>query len=234
MTAAASYLEARQRGGEWLVRMEDLDRPRCTAAAAEEILQALAVYGFVWDGPVLYQSTRDEAYAAALARLSEWTYGCGCSRKEECRCREGLAEGRTVRAIKMRAPEALGDFVLRRADGLFAYQLAVVVDDAAQGVTHVVRGADLLDSTPWQMYLHDCLGFSRPEYLHVPLVVDARGDKLSKQTLAPALSLTEPEPQLRAALTFLRHAPPPGLTVREMWDWAIPYWDVRRLTDGTK
>lgn len=234
MAATASYLEARSRGGEWLVRMEDLDPPRCRAEAADEILRALHAYGFVWDGPVLYQSTRNAAYQAALEALSAWTYPCGCSRQEECRCRTGLTAGRPARAIKIRAPEDIGDFVIRRADGLYAYQLAVVVDDAAQGVTDVVRGADLLDSTPRQMLLHRCLGLPIPGYVHVPLVLDASGDKLSKQTMAPALPLDDPAPLLRRALTFLAHPPPPDCSLAELWAWAIPHWDLKRLTYGTR
>ncbi len=234
VAATASYLEARSRSGEWLVRMEDLDPPRCRVEAADEILRALHAYGFVWDGPVLYQSTRNAAYQATLEALSAWSYPCGCSRQDECRCRSGLTAGRPARAIKIRAPEDIGDFVIRRADGLYAYQLAVVVDDAAQGVTDVVRGADLLDSTPRQMFLHRCLGLPIPGYVHVPLVLDASGDKLSKQTMAPALPLDDPAPLLRRALTFLTHPPPPDFSLAELWAWAIPHWDLRRLTYGTR
>lgn len=229
VTATTSYLEARSRGGQWIVRMEDLDRPRCQAGAAAEILRALEVYGFAWDEPVLYQSTRDEAYAEAIRQLGDLVYPCACSRREVCRCAEGLPPGRAARALKIRG----GDFVLRRADGLYAYQLAVVVDDAFQGVTDVVRGADLLDSTPGQIYLHRALGFSVPRYVHVPLVRDTRGDKLSKQTLAPPLALADPAPVLRRAMEFLGQEPP-ELPLEDLWRWAVSAWDLRRLPHGTE
>jgi glutamyl-Q tRNA(Asp) synthetase len=229
VTATASYLEARSRGGQWIVRMEDLDRPRCQAGAAAEILRALEAYGFAWDEPVLYQSARDEAYAEAIRRLGDLVYPCACSRRDVCRCAEGLPPGRTARSLKVRG----GDFVLRRADGLYAYQLAVVVDDAFQGVTDVVRGADLLDSTPGQIYLFRALGLPVPRYVHIPLVRDAQGDKLSKQTLAPPLPLDDPAPVLRRAMQFLGQEAP-ALPVNELWNWAFSAWDLRRLPHGTE
>ncbi len=229
VTATASYLEARSRGGRWIVRMEDLDRPRCQPGAAAEILRALEAYGFIWDEPVLYQSTRDAAYAEAIRQLGDLVYPCACSRRDICRCAEGLPPGRAARSLKIRH----GDFVLRRADGLYAYQLAVVVDDAFQGISDVVRGADLLDSTPGQVFLHRALGLPVPRYVHIPLVRDAYGDKLSKQTLAPPLPLDNPAPVLRRALQFLGQEPP-ELPLNELWHWAFSVWDLSRLPHGTQ
>jgi len=228
VTATASYLEARSRGGQWIVRMEDLDQPRCQPGAAAEILRALAVYGFAWDEPVLYQSTRDAAYAEAIRQLGDLVYPCACSRRDVCRCAEGLPAGRSARSLKCRG----GDFVLRRADDLYAYQLAVVVDDAFQRVTDVVRGADLLDSTPGQIYLHRALGLPVPRYVHIPLVRDAHGDKLSKQTLAPPLPLENPAAELRRALQFLGQNPP-ELPLAQLWHWAFSAWDLSGLPHGT-
>ena len=175
----ASYIDARKNQGEWLVRMEDVDKPREQPGAADSILRDLDYFGFQWDGPVMFQSQRTEAYWAALEQLKAkgLVYPCGCSRKEiadsnignfegELRypgtCAGGLPPGKIARAWRVRVNEELantvGDFILLRADGIFAYQLAVVVDDAAQNITDVVRGADLLDSTPRQIYLQQSLG----------------------------------------------------------------------------
>jgi glutamyl-Q tRNA(Asp) synthetase len=213
IAAAASWLDARAAGGRWLVRIEDLDRPRCVPDAADAILRALDRLGLHWDGEVLYQSRRLEQYRAALERLAPHTYWCGCTRREIAdsslglaadgahiypgTCRAGTARKRALRLRTTMEPIAfvdrvqgrreqllerdIGDFVLYRADGLFAYQLAVVVDDAVQGITDVVRGADLLDSTPRQIYLQRLLGLPTPRYLHVPVALDAVGEKLSKQ-----------------------------------------------------
>ncbi len=233
IAAAASWLDARAAGGRWLVRIEDLDRPRCLPGAADAILRALERLGLQWDGVVLYQSQRLEHYRAALQKLAPHTYWCGCSRREIAdsslglavdgahiypgTCRGGAARKRALRVRTTKEPIAfvdrvqgrgeqvlerdIGDFVLYRADGLFAYQLAVVLDDAAQGVTDVVRGADLLDSTPRQIYLQRLLDLPTPRYLHVPVALDAAGAKLSKQTGAMPI---EADPgALRRALAFL-------------------------------
>src|SRR3954469_4836970 len=206
IAALASWLDARAAGGRWLVRMEDLDRPRVLPGADDAILDALSRLGLQWDGEVVYQSKRHDLYRRALERLGPHTYWCGCSRREIAdsslglatdgapiypgTCRDGLPRAR--RALRVRTSSALiafddrlqgqqaqvlerdiGDFVLYRADGLFAYQLAVVVDDAAQGISDVVRGADLLDSTARQICLQRLLGVPTPRYLHVPVAVDA-------------------------------------------------------------
>ncbi|HJW04237.1 MAG TPA: tRNA glutamyl-Q(34) synthetase GluQRS [Azospira sp.] len=266
VAAVGSFLEAHRHQGQWLVRMEDVDQPRTVPGAADAILRTLEAYGFSWEGSVLYQSQRLEAYADALARLkaSGDAYPCGCSRKEISdsgsghsidgaplypgTCRDGLPPGRQPRAWRLRVPERevafvdlvqgavcqnlareVGDFVLLRADGQYAYQLAVVVDDAAQGVTQVVRGADLLDSTARQIWLQECLGFPPVTYAHLPVATNARGEKLSKQTRAPALDDARPVPALWEALAFLGQRPPAELRqgdLAELWAWAKEHWDL--------
>jgi len=238
VAALASFLEARAAGGQWHVRLDDLDQPRTQPGAADEILRALERLGFEWDGPVLVQSTRLERYRAVLDELTGrgLAYPCSCTRKEledsalaidgariyPGTCRHGLAPGKAARALRLRTHSApigfadaiqgwveqrvekeVGDFVLRRADGIIAYQLAIVVDDMDQGVTHVVRGADLLDSTARQIHLQRLLGARTPRYAHVPVALNASGDKLSKQTGARALDLSDPKAELARARRFL-------------------------------
>ena len=237
VAALASWLDARAAGGRWLVRIEDLDAPRTQPGAADEILRTLDAVGLVWDGPVLYQSTRLALYREALTQIENHTYWCACSRREIAdsslglatdgaqiypgTCRGGVAPGKTPRALRLKAAGAVefidrvqgrqaqllerdvGDFVLKRADGQFVYQLAVVVDDAAQGVTDVVRGADLLDSTPRQIHLQRLLGYPTPRYLHVPAAVNKAGEKLSKQTGAQAVDPADKQHEIRRALAFL-------------------------------
>jgi glutamyl-Q tRNA(Asp) synthetase len=235
VAALASWLDARAARGRWLVRMEDLDTPRTQPGAAEDILRSLQSLGLHGDVPVLFQSQRSSVYREALKKIEGHTYWCGCTRREIAdsslglaadgaqiypgTCRNGLAPGKTPRALRVRVADAaisftdrvqgrmtqdlareVGDFVLHRADGQFAYQLAVVVDDAAQGITDVVRGADLLDSTARQIYLQRLLGLPTPRYLHVPVAVNAAGEKLSKQTGAVPI---DPEKDVRRALAFL-------------------------------
>ena len=267
VAALASFLDARAAGGRWLVRMEDLDRPRCDQAAADTILRQLEAYGLGWDGAVLYQSQRDEAYAAALEALRGQgaVFPCSCTRSQLAQAPRN-AEGETVypgtcrlhalprvevHAWRVRAQEVsvhfvdrihgalqqdlateVGDFVVRRADGLFAYQLAVVVDDAFQGVTHIVRGADLLWNTPRQIYLQRLLGLPTPVYAHVPLVTNAAGQKLSKQTLAPALPERGRRAVLAQALAALGHPPPAelvGAGAVELLAWAIAQWRIESV-----
>jgi glutamyl-Q tRNA(Asp) synthetase len=267
VAAVGSFLEARARGGEWLLRMEDVDAPRCSQAAAHSILRTLEAFGFAWDGEVVWQSRRTAAYAAALEQLKQAgrVFPCACTRKELAdsmlaadgaalypgTCRNGLPPGKTARAWRLRVDAArvafddalqgriesalareAGDFILLRADGLFAYQLAVVVDDAAAGITHVVRGADLLLSTPRQIYLQQCLGLPTPAYAHLPVAVNAAGEKLSKQTRALPLDNQRPGPELWAALDFLGQQPPPELRVAgcgELWHWALANWQLGRV-----
>lgn len=269
VAAVGSYLDARTQGGEWLVRMEDVDLPRCIAGAADDILRTLVAFGFEWDGPVLYQSQRTEAYAAALEQLigKRLVYGCACSRKEISdsatrpaidgglvypgTCRTGLANGQSPRAWRLRVDNApvifddrlqgqvmqrlesdVGDFVLRRADGLFAYQLAVTVDDDFQGISHIVRGADLLASTPRQLWLQRCLELPVPSYAHLPVAVNAAGEKLSKQTRAVALDMSATAVQLLAALRFLGQPAPAELAragLAEIWAWALAHWSFAAI-----
>lgn len=269
VAAVGSYLDARSRGGEWLLRMEDVDTPRNVPGAADDILRTLEIFGFEWDGVVLWQSRRGEAYAAALERLrlAGLAYPCACSRKEIAdsaarpavdggfaypgTCRDGLPPGRVARAWRLRVMDEetafidrlqgrqaqrlerdIGDFVLRRADGLFAYQLAVIVDDAWQGVTDIVRGADLLASTPRQIWLQRCLGYPQPRYAHLPVAANAAGEKLSKQTRAPALDGSRVAAELVRALRFLGQAVPDELASSrpaEVWRWARQHWDFAAL-----
>lgn len=270
VAAVGSCLEARSRGGEWLLRMEDVDTPRCSSAAADAILRTLEVFGFEWDGAPVWQSRRGEAYAEALETLkgSGDAFACACTRRELAdsmlapdgaaiypgTCRAGLPAGREARSWRLRVGDVClgfddaiqgriesnlardaGDFVLRRADGLFAYQLAVVVDDAEAGITDVVRGADLLLSTARQIHLQRSLGFPTPAYAHLPVAVNAAGEKLSKQTLAAPLDPARPTPSLVTALGFLGQAPPQDLAaadVATVWAWARAHWQLARVPRG--
>ena len=302
VAALASWLDARAHGGTWLVRIEDVDTPRCVPGAAEHILHQLAICGMTSDEPVWVQSTRHSAYEAALQRLQsdELAYPCACTRKDielallssgqtrprhaELRypgtCRDGT-QGRPGRAWRMlTTPESheksalplvskeltapffesgrwhwldrhsgwqqqnvdtqVGDFVLKRADGLWAYQLAVVVDDAAQGITHVVRGQDLADNTPRQLLLQHALGLPHPVYLHTPLVLGTNGEKLSKQNGAAALDLGNPLSALNHAAEALdlppwrgHDSPPPvdtdtaSCAVQAALATWVPWWAAR-------
>ena len=267
VAAVASWLDARAAGGRWLVRMEDLDRPRCEPGAADTILRQLDAYGLHRDGDVLLQSLRDDAYAAALADLIArgHAYPCACTRSQLAdaprnaegetvypgTCRKGLAPGQLARAWRVRVDEVsacfhdrvhgrlcqnlgsdVGDFIVKRADGLFAYQLAVVVDDAFQGVTHIVRGADLLWNAPRQIHLQTLLGLPTPVYAHVPLVTNAAGQKLSKQTLAPALPDAGRGAVLAETLVALGHPPPRelvGASPTELLAWASAHWQIENV-----
>ncbi len=202
VTALASYLDARARGGKWLVRIEDVDEPRTVPGAAEDILRTLERFGLEWDGSVMYQSQRKEAYQAAFEKLRREgrVYPCQSSRKGHPLDPAGPVSWRTL------SEPVVEDFAVRRADGYFTYQLAVVVDDAEQGITDIVRGADLLDSTPRQNWLQRQLGYPRPNYRHLPVVTDERGEKLSKQTKAPPLDPAETAQDLKRAHDFLRKA----------------------------
>ncbi len=267
VAAVGSYLDAKHHHGIWLVRIEDLDTPRCVPGKADNILHTLAEFGLRSDEPVIYQSQRAAAYGTAFEQLrsAAYLYPCACTRREIAdstlhrsdepiypgNCRSGLPANRTARSWRVRVDQAhinftdalqgnlaqnladeAGDFVVKRADGLFAYQLAVVVDDAAQGITNVVRGADLLDSTPRQIYLQRLLGFNTPAYLHLPIAVNEKGEKLSKQTLAKAIESSNATATLFDALLFLRQQPPTGLrhvTVEQLLAWAVENWQPDAL-----
>jgi glutamyl-Q tRNA(Asp) synthetase len=251
----------------WLVRMEDLDTPRCVLGAADNILRTLEAFGLHSDQPILYQSQRPAAYDEALHRLQSCSaaYPCCCTRKEIAdsalsgiegpvypgTCRNGIPGGREARAWRVRTNNGsvefddtlqgritqhleseIGDFVVKRADGLFAYQLAVVVDDAFQGITHIVRGADLLDSTPRQIYLQRLLGLPVANYMHLPIAVNGSGEKLSKQTLAAPVDESHPVGTLLRVLDFLLQSPPAELTgcnMKSVLDWAIDNWDTKKM-----
>lgn len=235
VAAVASYLDAKAHGGEWIVRMEDVDEPRCVSGADRVILQTLRDYGFEFAEPVMCQSRRKQAYRAALDRLVAMgaAYPCSCSRKDvgdgayPGTCRSGIRDALKPVSWRVKTDDADGDFVVLRSDGLFAYQLAVVVDDAEQGVTDVVRGADLLDSTPRQQHLQRLLGYPTPRYLHVPVVVNEAGEKLSKQTLAPGLDAVNAVRDLGEALRFLGQGVPESGIPAEILRLAAERWNGR-------
>ena len=271
LAALASYLEAKTQDGLWLVRMEDLDKPREVAGAANHILNTLEKFGLEWDGEVVYQSQRSELYQEALNQIKAQSliYQCSCSRKEiadsynqkpaehgidgliypgTCRDKSSTFKPYAERIkvkdqnisfndaiqgkIDQNLANQIGDFVLKRADGLFAYQLAVVVDDYLQGVTHVVRGADLLDSTPRQIYLQQVLGYSTPKYAHIPVASNQAGEKLSKQTLATPIDANNAPNLLINALDFLGQTPPQDLSnykAQEILAWAMQHWALDKI-----
>ncbi|NBA98197.1 tRNA glutamyl-Q(34) synthetase GluQRS [Pseudomonas sp. R5(2019)] len=261
VAALASWLDARSAGGRWLVRMEDLDPPREAPGAQAAILHTLERYGLQWDGEVVYQSQRHDAYDEIIDRLFRQglAYACTCSRKQ-LEGTQGIYPGWCRNAchplhdaaIRVRVPELsyhfddrvqgrfeqhlgreVGDFVIRRRDGLYAYQLAVVLDDAWQGVTDIVRGADLLDSTPRQLYLQELLGLPQPRYLHVPLIVQPDGHKLGKSYRSPPLQPEQATQLLLRALRALGQSTEPGLeqaTPSELLHWATPRWDAGTIS----
>ena len=266
VAALASCCDARAAGGEWMVRIEDVDTPRSQARIGDEMLSTLQSYGFEWDGAVVRQSKRTRLYQAALDRLAAGgqVFACACTRRDRAlgplggagervypgTCRSGTGAGRAGRAWRLRVTDeptgfldrlqgwqeqrlerAIGDFIVKRADGVFAYQLAVVVDDAAQGITHVVRGADLLASTPRQIWLQRRLGLPTPSYLHHPVAINSCGEKLSKQTGAPPLDPADPLPALVRAWDFLAQPPPSAAlaSVAEFWQWARRAWSPSTL-----
>lgn len=276
IAAVGSYLDAKHHHGTWLVRVEDLDAPRCVPGAAGGILRTLEAFGLYWDEEVIYQNRRSAAYEEALQRLKDSgaAYLCCCTRREIAdsalhgvdgpvypgTCRGGIPQDKEARAWRVRTDlnpfpfslppskikfddalqgriaqhlaSEIGDFVVKRADGLFAYQLAVVADDAFQGITHVVRGADLLASTPRQIYLQRLLNLPTPHYLHLPVAVNAQGEKLGKQTHAPPIDSAEPVAALLRTLAFLRQEPPAelsGYDLDSVLGWAIAHWDKSKL-----
>ena len=260
IAAVASYLDARANHGRWLVRMEDLDPAREVSGAADIILQQLEDFGLTWDDTVMYQSRRLGAYHKALIKLRDCglVFQCDCSRQQvramgkiyDGRCRqrfndipgdhatrirvqgriafEDLVQGPVIQNLETE----VGDFIIRRRDGLFAYQLAVVVDDAFQKVSHVIRGYDLLDSTPRQIYLQRKLDFPVPAYGHVPIVTNEQGQKLSKQHYAEPISSGDRRKLLHASLTCLGLKPPDAnrkLPVSSQLDWAVTRWDIQAV-----
>jgi len=277
VAALASWLDARAHNGQWLVRIEDIDTPRCVKGADQGILEQLPAFGLVADSEPTWQSQRTHLYEDALTHLINkgWAYPCGCSRKEiediyvsqgqdiarhsaaiyPGTCRDGL-NGKPARAWRLNVqavmealhlPQTLqwhdrrmgqqqqdvarevGDFVLKRADGLWAYQLAVVVDDADQGITHVVRGEDLHDNTARQILLQKALGLPTPIYMHTPLVMGENGEKLSKQNGALALDLRDPLTVLNCAAEVLRLNPCATSIEDALYEWTQAWLTSKSL-----
>jgi glutamyl-Q tRNA(Asp) synthetase len=256
--AVASYLDARARNGQWLLRMEDLDPPREISGAAQSILQCLQAHGLQWDGDVLWQSQRQQAYQQALQQLldTDNAFYCNCSRSRisaingiyDGHCRHRQTPPSQHCAVRVQVPDRvigfddviqghyqqhllndLGDFIIRRKDQLFAYQLAVVVDDAFQGVTDIVRGSDLLDSTPRQIHLQQLLAASTPRYAHFPVLNNRDGQKLSKQTFARAINPGQASANLLYALRFLQQPAPATRQAQHpqaILEHAVSHWDI--------
>lgn len=267
VAAVASFVDARAAGGQWRLRIDDVDRTRCQPGAEATIRATLEAFGLHWDGPVQTQDARRARYQAILETLIKAgrAYPCGCTRREVAAvgrsgpagviypgtCRDGLPAGREARSWRFRTEveplkledrlgpeitvnvhEDLGDFILRRGDGLHAYHLAMVIDDADLGVTEVVRGGDLRAATAPQVILQRALGLPTPRYLHLPIARDAHGRKLSKTNGAPAIDPTQPAPALLAALSFLGQSPPmalEGARPSEILAWATAHWAVHRI-----
>lgn len=259
LAALASYLDARAHNGHWLVRIEDLDTPRVVKGATDSILYALEQFGFEWHGPVIRQSDRLAIYNDVLTELlsHQFAYPCNCSRQQirqrtggshydgYCHSHPPQSSHCAIRSIcsqhysfddLIQGPQpAIGqneDFVIFRRDGFFAYQLAVTVDDAAQQINHIVRGSDLLDSTPKQIHLQQQLGYPQPIYAHIPVATNTQGQKFSKQTLAPALDAHQARQQIIRALVFLGQQPVAELNdcrLDECLAWAIEHWDINAI-----
>jgi glutamyl-Q tRNA(Asp) synthetase len=255
LAAVGSFVDARSRGGRWLLRMEDLDRTRVVPGSADEILRTLEAFGLCWDGEVEYQSRRTPLYAEALRELctAGHTFECSCSRRELATeesgypgtCREGpRRSGDTATRFRVDENETvvfddrfqgpvtlalgkLGDVIVRRRDEVFAYQLAVVVDDALQGITDVVRGADLLESSGWQIALQHALRLRTPRYAHLPLLLERSGEKLSKSRRSVALDAGRAGRELLNALRLLGLSPPAELAraaPATLLEWATACW----------
>lgn len=260
ISALASYLDAKHNQGEWLVRMEDIDPPREMVGANKAILETLYDFGLHWDGDVMYQSDRSLEYRQLINDLmtEKKAYTCQCTRAKikasggiylgTCRDLQLPTEHNAIRVIntektslftdkiqgkvQCNLAQSAEDFVILRRDGLFAYQLAVVVDDIAQGITHVVRGCDLLEPTIRQISFIRQLGYTAPQYAHIPLAVTDQGYKLSKQNKAPAIDRSSPQPALIKALAFLGQQPPPYLlksSVANIISWAIEHWQQKQV-----
>jgi len=268
VSALASYCQAKSQQGQWLVRIEDVDTPRVVDGSALQILSQLELFGFEWDGEIIYQSDQFERYEAATQRFLEQgnAFYCQCSRRGlrqakarsgplgliypgTCRTSQLDKQNHSIRIntestglthyidrllgqVVIDIAEQIGDFVICRADKIYAYHLAVVMDDELQGINQVVRGADLLEATCVHLYLQHLLGFKPPEYLHVPLVRNDNGDKLSKQTVATALDTSQAATLLLDALRVLGQPIEPGLnrsTAREIVEQAVRSWDYRRI-----
>lgn len=260
-TALASYLQARSLGGEWYLRIDDIDAPRCAPGATEGILRTLEHFGLLWDGPVVYQSQFRQDYQNALDRLTQidLIYPCQCTRKSLAPygtvypgfCRQQVINRARPHSLRIKTDDreillrdclqgqfqqqlnrTCGDFVVRRRDRIFAYHLTVVVDDSLMGISEVVRGSDLLDCTPRQIYLQQLLDIQTPAYMHLPVLTHANGLKLSKQTHAPAIGSAKPEPVLYRLLQWLGQNPPEFLKdapKEEILEYAVEHWNAKNL-----
>mgnify|MGYP006072764855 FL=1 len=259
VAAVASYLDARANNGSWLVRIEDLDPPRTVPGSVDAILCCLDTFGLHWDGQLMFQSQRQSAYLEALEKLKKQDriYPCSCSRAQFqtnplylCPCLNSPPSQKDV-ALKITPPrinvtiddtiigpqtqhlaDEVGDFVVQRKDQLFSYQLAVVVDDAEQKISHVIRGSDLYQQTPRQAWLQSCLGYHQPVYGHLPIITNNQGQKLSKQNLAAALDLSQAPALLSQVLERLGQIAPCSLRqapVTEQLAWAITQWDIAKV-----
>jgi len=262
LAAVGSYLQAKTSNGKWLLRMEDVDTTRKVDGADADILRTLEAFGFEWDGDVVYQSKRTALYQQALDILKQENllFPCLCSRKQLAdsgsdiypgTCRHRTFPEKQEHAVRVIVDDSnilfhdcvmgrqaqnlateCGDFVVKRRDGLFAYQLAVVVDDALQGITEIVRGADLLDSTPRQIYLQRLLGYPTPVYCHLPLAIDQNGNKISKSAGAAKVDVSSRQTALVHVLDFLGQQPPGELLEADLaaiWRWAIEHWDLAEV-----
>jgi len=262
LAAVGSYLQAKKNKGDWLIRMEDVDTTRKVAGSDKEILDTLEAFGFEWQGEIIYQSEQIRHYENALERLiaQSLVFPCSCSRKQLAdssndiypgTCRNKSLPNNNEHALRLLAKnnaiefddivmgnqsqniaQQCGDFVIKRRDGLFAYQLAVVVDDAVQGITEIVRGADLLTSTLRQIYLQRLLGYTTPAYCHLPLIVDDGGNKISKSEGAARVDIKNKERLLCDVLEFLGQNPTGDLSacsIDDIWMWAIDNWDISQV-----
>jgi len=256
-TALAGYLQARSCNGKWLLRIDDLDTPRNIKGSVDNILRALDTLGLNWDESVSFQSQSIDYYQEVLDKLNkeEQIYPCRCSRKGRTArydgfCRHNHFNLEIPHAYRVKTDDTVisfndelqglmtypideqGDFILKRKDQIIAYQFAVVVDDQLQAVNHVVRGCDLLDSTPKQIYLQKLLGYKTPVYMHVPIIINEEGFKLSKQTKALAVDFKRPSEVIFYVLSLLKQNPPKEFqqaTVTELLDWAIEHWSPMTL-----
>ncbi len=263
IAAVGSYLQTKKNRGEWLIRMEDVDTTRTVKGSDVEILTTLEAFGFEWDGDIIYQSEQTDHYQHALEQLIDQSlvFPCVCSRKQLAKtgsdiypgtCRERKLPEKKEHALRLTAKDITiefndivmgkqsqnmeqqcGDFVIKRRDGLFAYQLAVAVDDALQNITEIVRGSDLLDSTPRQIYLQQLLAYPTPAYCHLPLAVDSDGNKISKSEGATKVDIKNREKLVCSVLEFLGQNPPADLSdsgINDIWSWALEHWDVTHIS----
>ena len=266
VAAVGSYLQAKKNNGKWIIRMEDVDTTRKVAGSDKQILDTLEAFGFEWQEEVIYQSEQSRHYEKALEQLTSQSlvFPCLCSRKQLTKidsdiypgtCRDRKLPEKNEHALRLSArnisiefndtvmgiqsqnmAQQCGDFVIKRRDGLFAYQLAVVVDDALQNITEIVRGSDLLDSTPRQIYIQQLLGYATPAYCHLPLAVDSDGNKISKSEGATKVDVKNRERLLCSVLDFLGQDPPADLSdcnINDIWSWAVEHWDVAHVPSKT-